>query len=242
MVGAGRHTGGGSLAAVELPAPWDAETGLAECGSDSVSRQHGELLYVLGKDPAVLRVVQPRGWRTVREWSLGMRWAQDVAVASGRRAYVTAEGQKRLLRVDPMTGAMAQATDLSVFADPDARKRLEGIVHPHVRELLHAACAQATTPYAIAAVPLLAEGGGRKAYPWLQRILVVDVPEAVQLQRLLQRDGIDELLARRMIEVQATRRQRLAIADDVLVNDGPIDHLDNGVAALHKHYLAMARE
>ena len=127
-----------------------------------------------------------------------------------------------------------------VFADPDARKRLEGIVHPHVRELLHAACAQATTPYAIAAVPLLAEGGGRKAYPWLQRILVVDVPEAVQLQRLLQRDGIDELLARRMIEVQATRRQRLAIADDVLVNDGGLDALADKVGALDRLYRGLA--
>ena len=127
-----------------------------------------------------------------------------------------------------------------VFADPDARRRLEGIIHPHVRELLYAACAQAATPYAIAAVPLLAEGGGRKAYPWLQRILVVDVPEAVQLQRLLQRDGIDELLARRMIEVQATRRQRLAIADDVLVNEGALDALDEKVAALDRLYRGLA--
>ena len=127
-----------------------------------------------------------------------------------------------------------------VFADPDARKRLEGIIHPHVRELLHAACAQAATPYAIAAVPLLAEGGGRKAYPWLQRILVVDVPESVQLQRLLRRDGIDELLARRMIDVQATRRQRLAIADDVLVNEGALDALGEKVAALDRLYRGLA--
>ena len=127
-----------------------------------------------------------------------------------------------------------------VFADADARKRLEGIIHPRVRELLHGACEKADSPYAIAAVPLLAEGGGRKAYPWLQRILVVDVPEAVQLQRLLRRDGIDELLARRMIEVQATRRQRLAIADDVLVNDGGLDGLGDKVAALDRLYRGLA--
>lgn len=127
-----------------------------------------------------------------------------------------------------------------VFADPDARKRLEGIIHPRVRELLHSACAKAESPYAIAAVPLLAEGGGRKAYPWLQRILVVDVPESVQLQRLLQRDGIDELLARRMIDVQATRRQRLAIADDVLVNDGGLDALGGKVVALDRLYRGLA--
>lgn len=127
-----------------------------------------------------------------------------------------------------------------VFADPDARKRLEGIIHPRVRGLLHESCAKAATPYAIAAVPLLAEGGGAKAYPWLQRILVVDVPEAVQLQRLLLRDGIDEALARRMIEVQATRAQRLAIADDVLLNDGALDTLATKVAALDRLYRGLA--
>ena len=129
-----------------------------------------------------------------------------------------------------------------VFADADARKRLEGIIHPRVRELLHDACLRATGPYAIAAVPLLAESGGRKAYPWLQRILVVDVPESVQLQRLLLRDGIDEALAQRMIDVQATRQQRLAIADDVLLNDGPLEALDEQVAVLDQLYRNLAKE
>ncbi len=127
-----------------------------------------------------------------------------------------------------------------VFADPDARKRLEGIIHPHVRELLHTSCLRADSPYAIAAVPLLAEGGGRRAYPWLQRILVVDVPESVQLQRLLLRDGIDETLAGRMMDVQATRQQRLAIADDVIANDGGLEALDEHVAVLDRLYRQLA--
>src|SRR3546814_20771150 len=80
--------------------------------------------------------------------------------------------------------------------------------------------------YSIAAIPLLAEGGGREAYPWLDRILVVDVPCETQLARLLQRDGIDLALAERMLDAQATRGQRLAIADDVLVNDAPPQDLD----------------
>jgi dephospho-CoA kinase len=172
-----------------------------------------------------------------------------VADADAAAREAVAVGSDGLADVVDMFGAGVLAADGSldrpamrrrVFADPDARKRLEGIIHPHVRELLHAACARAGSPYAIAAVPLLAEGGGRRAYPWLRRILVVDVPEALQLQRLLQRDGIDELLARRMIEVQASRRQRLAIADDVLANDGPLEALDEQVAALDRLYRGLA--
>lgn len=172
-----------------------------------------------------------------------------VADADAAARDAVAIGSDGLTDVVDMFGAGVLAADGSldrpamrrrVFADPDARKRLEGIIHPHVRELLHAACTRAQSPYAIAAVPLLAEGGGRRAYPWLQRILVVDVPEALQLQRLLQRDGIDEVLAWRMIQVQATRRQRLAIADDVLANDGPLEALDEQVAALDRLYRNLA--
>ena len=177
--------------------------------------------------------------------------ALGIVVADADQAArdAVAIGSEGLADVVDMFGAGVLASDGSldrpamrrrVFADADARKRLEGIIHPRVRELLHGACEKADSPYAIAAVPLLAEGGGRKAYPWLQRILVVDVPEAVQLQRLLRRDGIDELLARRMIEVQATRRQRLAIADDVLVNDGGLDGLGDKVAALDRLYRGPA--
>lgn len=159
-------------------------------------------------------------------------------------------GSDGLADVVDMFGAGVLAADGSldrpamrrrVFTDADARKRLEGIIHPRVRELLHAACQRADSPYAIAAVPLLAEGGGRKAYPWLRRILVVDVPKGVQLARLLQRDGIDEALARRMLQVQATREQRLAISDDVLANDGEMDALGPHVAALDRMYRTLAQ-
>ena len=127
-----------------------------------------------------------------------------------------------------------------VFADADARRRLETIIHPRVRETLRNTCQAASGPYVIASIPLLAEGGGRDAYPWLQRILVVDVPETLQLARLLQRDGIDEALARTMIAAQASRRERLAIADDVLVNDGSLDALPPQVEALDRLYRRLA--
>lgn len=127
-----------------------------------------------------------------------------------------------------------------VFADGDARRTLEAIVHPRVRAWLRAACQAAPGPYAIAAIPLLAEGGGRTAYPWLDRILLVDVPREVQVERLLARDGVDTALAHRMIDAQATREARLAIADDVVRNDGPIERLDDAARALDARYRALA--
>ncbi|MBS9726934.1 dephospho-CoA kinase, partial [Stutzerimonas stutzeri] len=92
-----------------------------------------------------------------------------------------------------------------VFADPAERAALEAITHPAIRRLMQQQCEQARSPYAIAAIPLLTEVGGRKAYPWLDRVLLVDAPEGVQHARLMQRDGIDAALADRMIAAQASR-------------------------------------
>jgi len=103
-----------------------------------------------------------------------------------------------------------------------------------------AASAAAGGPYVVVAIPLLAEGGGRAAYPWLDRILVVDVPGDVQVARLLQRDTVDRTLADRMIAAQADRLARLAIADDVLVNTGTKDELAARVTALDAQYRTLA--
>lgn len=127
-----------------------------------------------------------------------------------------------------------------VFADEAARKRLEAIVHPRVRKALRAACEAASSAYAIAAIPLLAEGGGRGAYPWLDRILVIDVPRETQVERLMRRDGVDAALAEKMLAAQSSRERRLAIADDVVVNDGSLQALEARVAELHAGYLARA--
>lgn len=134
------------------------------------------------------------------------------------------------------------ALRVRVFNDDEARRALEAILHPAIRARLQAICVAAPSPYAIAMVPLLAEGGGRAAYPWLHRILVVDAPAEVQRARLMQRDGIDAALAERMMAAQATRAERLAIADDIVVNDGDLDHLVRAADALHARYLALAAE
>lgn len=127
-----------------------------------------------------------------------------------------------------------------VFGDESERRALEAILHPAIRARLQEICRQASGPYAIATIPLLAEGGGRAAYPWLHRILVVDTPVEVQKTRLMQRDGIDAVLAEKMMAAQASRADRLALADDIVVNDGDIDHLQRAADALHTRYLALA--
>jgi len=127
-----------------------------------------------------------------------------------------------------------------VFAEAAERQALEAITHPAIRELLRRQCGQAEGPYAMAAIPLLTEAGGRTAYTWLDRVLVVDAPEAMQLARLMQRDGIDATLAGQMIAAQASRKRRLALADDVVLNDGHPDALQAQVERLHAMYMEMA--
>ena len=122
-----------------------------------------------------------------------------------------------------------------IFNDPDARNTLEGIVHPRVRRYLRDAVAKATGPYVMLAIPLLTETWPQ--YEWTDRVLVVDVPEAVQVARVMARDDIDHALARRILATQATREQRLALADDVIDNSGAESDLDAAVAALHQKYL-----
>ena len=132
------------------------------------------------------------------------------------------------------------ALRVRVFGDPDQRRALEAILHPAIRARLEAICRAAPGPYAIAMVPLLTEGGGRAAYPWLHRILVVDTPAAVQKARLMQRDGIDATLADQMMAAQASRAERLALADDIVVNDGDLAHLQRAADQLHARYVALA--
>lgn len=172
-----------------------------------------------------------------------------VADADAAARAVVAHGSAGLAEVAAEFGQAVLAEDGNlnravmrqrVFADATARGRLEAIIHPRVRTALQAACLHAETPYAIVSIPLLAEGGGRAAYPWLRRILVVDVPVEMQLARLRRRDGIDERLAQQMLAAQASRPQRLAIADDVLINDRPMAALAAQVQALDKLYRALA--
>lgn len=125
-----------------------------------------------------------------------------------------------------------------VFADPAARRQLEAIIHPRVRSWLQRRAAADRGPYCLLAIPLLTEH--RADYRWVDRVLLVDAPEDLQRDRLIRRDGLTGSTARRMLAAQASRPQRLAIADDVIVNDGDEAALDAAVAALHARYLKLA--
>ena len=170
----------------------------------------------------------------------------DADIAAREAVAVGSDGLAELVAVFGVdildnTGALDRAAMRKrVFGDGAARKRLEAIIHPRVRESLAQQCAQATSPYAIVAIPLLAEVGARAAYPWLQRILVVDVPVEVQHSRLIQRDGIDKALADKMIASQATREQRLAVADDIVVNTCSLEDLQRHVVLLDARYRSLA--
>lgn len=125
-----------------------------------------------------------------------------------------------------------------VFAEPQARRRLEAIVHPRVRALARSRVAASRAPYVLLVVPLLYEHRGD--YAWLDRVLVVDAPEALQLARLMARDRIDETLARAILASQASRGQRLAIADDVVCNTGDAAALADHARELHRRYMELA--
>ncbi len=125
-----------------------------------------------------------------------------------------------------------------VFNDPEARRELESILHPLIQAELARQRDASTGIYCILMVPLLARSGMRVL---VNRILVVDTSEASQISRLCKRDNISQELAKKMLDAQETRQERLAVADDVLFNSGEPALLDAPIARLHQHYLKLAR-
>jgi len=128
----------------------------------------------------------------------------------------------------------------SVFADPAARAQLEAILHPLIRQLAAERSQAAAAPYVILAVPLLVESGEYRQR--CQRIAVVDCPESRQIERVMARSGLSVDQVRAIMAAQATRQQRLAVADDVVVNDGDLASLGEQVDALHRKYLQLSAE
>ena len=126
-----------------------------------------------------------------------------------------------------------------IFADPRARLDLEAILHPLIRADMERRADESAGSYIVLAIPLLVEGGSRNH---LDRILVVDVDEAIQLERLIARDSISLDQARAILAAQASRKNRLTAADDVIENTGTVTQLRHAVDGLHERYVRLAQK
>ncbi len=124
-----------------------------------------------------------------------------------------------------------------IFADPPARLRLEGILHPLIAQSAMRQLSEVEAPYALLVVPLLVESG---LFTEADRVLVIDVPERVQRERLMERDQVSEDQAGAALNAQIPRQQRLERADDVLSNTGTREALREAVQTLHQRYLQLA--
>ena len=125
-----------------------------------------------------------------------------------------------------------------VFADPAAKRALEGLLHPMIRTETERRSASASGPYVVQVVPLLVESPDYRQR--VARVLVVDAPEEAQVKRVMARSGLAESEVRGIMAQQVSRVARLAAADDVIDNSRSLERLREQVAALHARYLGMA--
>lgn len=180
--------------------------GIASGKSALTDRLAARGLPVIDADQVARELVEP-----------GQPALEEIRVAFGD-AVLDAEGrlQRRVLRE-------------RIFADPKARLRLEAILHPRIRDRMHTLARAQAAPCVVLAIPLLT---AESRYPWIDSVVVVDVPEAVQIERLMARDGVDERAARAALGAQISREQRLALADIVVSNAEGLDALDRAAEAL----------
>ena len=125
----------------------------------------------------------------------------------------------------------------AIFSDPELRLELEGILHPAITAEASRQVALLDQPWCILVVPLLVESG---LFSWIDRVLVVDAEESVQIQRVMARDNISRKRAQAILDAQSSRQQRLKLADDIIENNGSIEQLESAVNHLHKKYSALA--
>jgi dephospho-CoA kinase len=146
----------------------------------------------------------------------------------------------RIFGADFVTGGAMDRKRMRehVFANPKAKRALEGLLHPMIRAESARRIAAAVTPYVVHVVPLLIESPGYRKR--VDRVLVVDAPEKTRLERVRARSGLPRDEVRRIMRAQVSRAERLAAADDVIDNRGSRDALRKQVAALHQKYLQFA--
>lgn len=159
---------------------------------------------------------------------------------------VVEPGQPALAEIASAFGADALRADGTldrrylreiVFADSEARRKLEQITHPQIRERIRIWLDQQTAPYCVVENAILIESGMDRL---VDRVLVVDVSAKVQMARLMNRDGISDTLAQQMLAAQSSRSLRIQRADDVILNEGSPDDTADAVLRLHQVYLVRA--
>ena len=126
-----------------------------------------------------------------------------------------------------------------IFSVPALKKKLEAIIHPRVRDDIRTFTDRVDYPYCVICIPLLLETGGQSA---MDRVLVVDAPENVQVERVARRDNAKEDQTRSIIMAQISRSERLRCAHDIIVNDGSINELKIQVGKLHNKYIELSNE
>ena len=135
--------------------------------------------------------------------------------------------------LDP-NGALDRARlQTKIFSDPAERHKLEQILHPQIRAEMLRQLQQIDAPYCIVEIPLLLESGWTKD---VDRVLVVDTPRPLQIERTLQRGGINREQIEQIMATQMERNERLAAADDIITNDGDLSQLRQQVEQLHRFY------
>lgn len=172
---------------------------------------------------------------------LGVHWVD----ADHAARWVVEPGKPALARIIEHfgDGVLTPAGELDravlrawVFENAGERKWLEQLLHPLIRQEIAEHLSRAQSPYAILVSPLLIEAG---QYRQADRVLVVDVPESLQLERAMRRDQASEAQIRAILKAQASREERLRHADDVLVNDRDRAWLAAEVRRLHDFYLTL---
>ncbi len=172
----------------------------------------------------------------------------DIIDADVVARQVVEPGSEALLKIADKFGEQSILSDGSlnrpfirqlVFADKSNKQWIDDLLHPLIRAVMNQQIKQAQSPYCILAVPLLVENGMNKM---VDRVLVVDVDEHTQLQRASARDGQSKEQVQKIINAQASRKERLHLADDTIDNSATLDELIPQVERLHKQYLSLIKK
>ena len=125
----------------------------------------------------------------------------------------------------------------AIFSDPELKSRLENILHPAIAAEAMRQITRLDTPWCVLVIPLLVE---TDLFPWIDRVLVVDADESAQIERVMERDEISMEQAKSILRAQSNRQERLALADDIIRNDGSLEQLQSAVDQLYDQYTIMA--